>query len=369
MPSELLINLCKIEKVLPHGNADRLELAHIGGWQVVVQKGKHTRGDTVVYFPPDSLIPTDLADHLGVTEYLSIRVYPEGTYGRVKAVRLRGEVSHGFVANMSYFEDRQDFPKLLGANVAELLGVKKWEPEVKAQKGQSNNKGMAPEVAVFPKYTDIQNLRHYPTLFDPDDIVVITEKIHGTNSRVSICLNPYYRWWNPLSWGKKFVHMVGSHNVRRKLAYAGIYAIPLTREVKKMLQYLREKRKADSVVVYSEVYGGNIQDLRYGEDTPAYRVFDIKIDGTYLNWSTVAAVCTQWNVPTVPLVYEGKYVSIDKIRLYANGDTLLMDSNPHIREGIVVKTGVESTDPRLGRKILKYVSDDYLTRKGGTEDH
>jgi len=34
--SELKVEIVKIEKILPHDNADRLEIAVVKGWQVVV---------------------------------------------------------------------------------------------------------------------------------------------------------------------------------------------------------------------------------------------------------------------------------------------------------------------------------------------
>jgi hypothetical protein len=38
-----------------------------------------------------------------------------------------------------------------------------------------------------------------------------------------------------------------------------------------------------------------------------------------------------------------------------------------MREGCVIKTATEEEHPLIGRKILKAVSTEYLTRKGGTE--
>jgi hypothetical protein len=69
----------KIDKVLPHPNADRLMLAHIGGWQCVVGKNAdgtpaRKEGDLVVFVPPDSIMPLALAEQVGVTKYLANKV-------------------------------------------------------------------------------------------------------------------------------------------------------------------------------------------------------------------------------------------------------------------------------------------------------
>jgi hypothetical protein len=68
------------------------------------------------------------------------------------------------------------------------------------------------------------------------------------------------------------------------------------------------------------------------------------------------------DVETVPILYKGPY-SLDKIKELSKGKAF---SGTHIREGVVVKPVVERTDPRVGRVVLKYLSDDYLM--GMTED-
>ncbi len=85
----------KIDSVGPHPNADRLELARVRGWQTVVRKGMWTEGDECVYVPVHAVLPLELSDKLGVTQYLS--------KGRVRAARLRGEVSYGIL--MPHAED------------------------------------------------------------------------------------------------------------------------------------------------------------------------------------------------------------------------------------------------------------------------
>ncbi len=104
MSSTLIVPVAVIEKVSPHPNADRLEIAQILGWQVVVPKGQHFAGQKVVYFPPDSVLPSEVSDRFGVTQYLS--------KGRVRCARLRGEPSFGFAV----LPDNPDWE--VGENVA-----------------------------------------------------------------------------------------------------------------------------------------------------------------------------------------------------------------------------------------------------------
>ena len=51
-----------ILKVENHPNADRLEIAFVYGFQVIVQKGKYSAGNRVVYIPIDSILPQWLKD-------------------------------------------------------------------------------------------------------------------------------------------------------------------------------------------------------------------------------------------------------------------------------------------------------------------
>jgi hypothetical protein len=53
--------------------------------------------------------------------------------------------------------------------------------------------------------------------------------------------------------------------------------------------------------------------------------------------------------------------SIELIEKLKKGNSTV--GNQKIREGVVVKSMDESSDPRIGRKVLKCISDDYLTQK------
>jgi ATP-dependent RNA circularization protein (DNA/RNA ligase family) len=117
------------------------------------------------------------------------------------------------------------------------------------------------------------------------------------------------------------------------------------------------------VVLFGEIYGSKIQSLDYGhKGTMGYRAFDLLIDGHYLSWPGFTLLCAQYCIDTVPIVASIPF-SLDTIKKHSEGNTLLMDDNAHIREGVVVKPLQERRDPKLGRCILKYVSDQYLFGK------
>src|SRR5918997_1855008 len=144
--STLIVEVSRIDRVLPHPNADLLELAQIKGWQCVVPKGKYAAGALVTYVPIDAVLPVELSERLGVTKYLS--------NGRVRCAKLRGEPSFGLVM------DREDPAWPEGTDVREHYGITKYVPPLKPSAGDA-----AEPHPLFVSYTDVENLRNFPAVF------------------------------------------------------------------------------------------------------------------------------------------------------------------------------------------------------------
>ena len=156
MSSVIVVNR-PIDRIKPHPNADSLELAIVGEWQVVIPKGTYSVGQKVTYVPPDCVLPVGLSDRWGVTKYLS--------NGRVRAIKLRGEPSYGFIVPAE--SDSTE-------NLAESLGITKYEIPVNMFNGNSEQSH-----PLFTQHTDIENLRHFNNIFTEGEEVIVTEKIHG----------------------------------------------------------------------------------------------------------------------------------------------------------------------------------------------
>jgi RNA ligase (TIGR02306 family) len=331
--STLIVEVCEIEKVLPHENADALELAHIKGWQVVIPKERYAAGDLVTYIPIDSVIPEEHSERWGITKYLS--------NGRVRCARLRGEPSFGVIV------DREDKAWALGLDVAEHYGITKYLPPVKIGAGDA-----APAHGLFTEYTDVENLRNFPGVLADGEEVAVTEKIHGTNCRLGLINGEM---------------MAGSMSVRRvrpeRLADS-IYWQPLAQPgVEALLTELGTGRR--QVILYGEVFGSKVQSLNYGQiGSLGFRAFDLLIEGKYVDADEFEKLCKQFDVPTVPALYRGPY-SLAKIVELSQGNTIL--GADHIREGVVVRPAVERIDPKIGRVCLKYIGDQYLFAKGVTD--
>jgi len=403
--SKLIVEVCEVVQVLPHTNADKLELVIVKGFQCVSQKGQFKVGDRVVYFPPETMLKKELADQLGIVNYLSwqslknekmeaikddkgiaIPDYTSG--GRTKVVKLRGEPSLGVVF------PSPDPSWEVGKDVAEIFGVWKYLPPFREVAADA-----ARDVFQFHKFCEIENMRHFPTAFKDGEEVVVTEKIHGSNCRVGYCEMTFEYGGESKT---ADIFMAGSMEIRRKIPvrentdptkhsevdfhYATIfdyskedveaknfytdtemlannrYWFPLSFEsVRDMLRYLR--RRGNSVVLFGEVFGASIQKpFFYGSPKQMqFRAFAATINGIYLSYDDFVEVCEKYSVKVAPVVYRGPF-DLEIIKNLSNGQTTLSDQK-QIREGVVVIPAKERTDPKLGRMILKFVGDDYLEAK------
>lgn len=340
--SKLVVEVCAIDAVLPHGNADLLELCVVKGWQCVAKRGERHAGDKVVYVPLDTMMPLELSERLGITKYLS--------NGRVRCAKLRGEPSFGVIMDVA------DPSWEVGLDVAEFYGLTKYVPPVKITSGDAETPH-----PLLARYTEVENVRNFPDAFDAGETVVLTEKVHGTNCKLGLVEGEW---------------MASSMGIRRRRpaddeAMAGSiywfpYTVPGVREL--VESYAADAAAADAdigggrqVLLFGEVYG-KVQTLTYGRPGRlGFVAFDLLVDGRYLDYAEFAAACDRFGVPRAPELAVGPY-SVEFVRQHAGGNTTFAGAD-HVREGVVVKPPVERTHPKLGRLAMKYISDAYLLKR------
>ena len=350
--SKTIISIERINEVKPHPNADRLEIIQVLGYQVVVQKGKFQVGDPVWYFPPDILLPAYEAELLGVTNYLKHAVFPgetEKRQCRVAAARLRGVPSHGFCAELS-FMDHTGWNGQYGEDYTLTWGAKKYVPPVRLGGGDAE-----PELWNFLAYTNIENIGRFPDAIPDGTPIVITEKIHGTNCRMGL-----------VRIEEDLYFVAGSHKIRRK-ENDGLYWHFMSPEIRSMLSHISAQTGSD-VIVFGEIFGQGVQDLQYGQQGKSLRVFDISVDGDYLDYSGLRNYCGDFKVPMVPTLYHGPF-SAEVVEEHTYGDSEFPVTGKFKgREGCVIRPRREQYSEILGgRMILKSVSADYLGRKGAKD--
>jgi RNA ligase (TIGR02306 family) len=351
--STMKVEVTRIHDVRPHANADALELATVGGWQMAVKKGVYQDGDPIVYFEQGTTLPRAVADRLGVTAYLKERTDINGDKVLViHRVRLRGEPSFGLVVS-------PEPGMAVGQDVAAFYGAEKYIPPLRVEAGDS-----APSDPRFPAYTEIENLRSYPDVIAEGEEVVVSEKLHGTNCRVGFVTNI-------VDGGRRQQLMAGSRGLRRKeppdleAARLNTYWYPLTLpSVDNLLRDLFTQGH-NQAVLYGEVFGSGIQSYTYGQRSIAFGAFDLMIDGLFVDHAEFVAWCEKHGIEMVPIVYRGPY-ALATIKELSEGDSLV--GGKHGREGVVVKPVHERQDVKLGRVIFKYIGDAYLFGKAAEQD-
>src|SRR5690349_1488726 len=147
MASSLIVEVCKIKDIEPHPNADRLDIATVKGWNVIIQKEQYNVGDLVVFIPPDCVLPEKLIEEYDLS-YLK-------NGGRTGTVKLRGYISQGLVLPA---------PKgaVEGLDISEYLGIKKWAPPESLYSPKSGGQQVSKKKInpLFDKYTDIENIKN-----------------------------------------------------------------------------------------------------------------------------------------------------------------------------------------------------------------
>lgn len=363
--------------ILPHPNADALELARVGLYNSIVRKGEYKTGDLALFIPEQAILPESLMEELNLTGKLA---GPDKN--RVKAVRLRGSLSQGIVARPRALNAvNYEHAYLSRTNFSDVLGITKWVPEVPVHMS-----GNAIGTSELMPWVDIENIKRFTDIFEPGEKVTATEKIHGSCTLFTYAVDTNESFISSKGLGARNLALIESdENLYWRAARANNLSdfaknvaagVELRNEVSASALNLEyETISVTHVGIFGEVYGAGVQDLTYGAKggaIPGYAVFDISIryaDGTrvWLDQDYVRSLTHAGNIPMVPELYRGPY-DVDAIAAVAEGKETISGQGVNVREGVVVRPICERRSEVLGgRAIGKWVSEGYLTRKNGTE--
>lgn len=191
----------RVKDLVEIKGADKIELAIINGWQVVVKKGEHKVGELVVFCEIDSWVPHAIAPFLTKEGYPP-SVY-EGVAGeRLKTIKLRKQLSQGLVLPISSVFDillKQvgvtDFIQE-GDDLTEALGVLKWERAEKPVPGRNPGSSIAKRFPAFIPKTDQERIQNYGEMVARalDEEFEVTMKKDGSSMTVFRVMpdSPYY---------------------------------------------------------------------------------------------------------------------------------------------------------------------------------
>ncbi len=318
---------CPVVKIVleKHPNADALSIVKIGGYQCVVRTADWQAGYLATYIPPDSVCPD-------TPEFKFL-----GDHRRIKARKLRGEISFGLLIPAPYGSK-------IGQDMAETLGVTHYEPSIPTST-DGENVGAPP--GVYPKY-DVENFKSpkYRDIIEPGEEVVITEKLHGANAR--------------------FVFVDGIMYAGSRANWKKYNPINLWWKALEQNPWIEEWcRYYSGLALYGEVFG-QVQNLKYGSKSGEikFRAFDVLENGKWMDFAVARDIdISEQTFPHdgwVPVLYIGPFD--EKIALeLAEGDSDIPGAN-HYREGVVICPLHERWDYKLGRVQLKIVSGRYLMK-------
>jgi len=340
------VYVVKIPGFGQHPNADKLSITQVEGCPVIFQTEEFRGLNKAVYIPIDAMVPLDMQ----AFAFLRNDKYKPGKKHRMKAKKLRGIFSMGMLVPISALEKeiQGHIDWEPGTDISQHLGITKYEePLDPVSFGKSQQES---DPGVIPHY-DMESYRKYKHVLADSEEIVVTEKLHGCNSR--------YFWH--VKDGAEPRFYAGSHGQFKKFHETNLWW-------KTAIQYdLENKLKPfPNLALYGEVVG--TQDLRYGakQGETFFAAFDLyNIEkGKFEDYENFLEFCKKIDVPVVPVIYRGPHLS-EYMETLSKGDTTLLAGQ--IREGIVIRPIKERWNYETGRTLLKFVSEDYHLRKGGSE--
>lgn len=140
MNDRVLARVAIIDSIIEIEGANSIELAMVGGWQVVVGKGLYQPGDKAVYIEIDSLVPTDKPAFSDLPARLSSKLLFEidgKPYARIKTAKMMKQLSQGMCVPLT---DAGVSNASLDMDLTTLLGIRKYEA---GEERAMNNAGVA----------------------------------------------------------------------------------------------------------------------------------------------------------------------------------------------------------------------------------
>lgn len=322
-----LASIQRISDLYPIENADKIELAKVLGWHVVVEKGKFSVGDLVVYCEVDSILP-DKSEF----EFLRARDF------RIKTIRLRGQISQGICFPLSILPLEVEI--IEDADVTEVLGVEKFEPH---SENHHTNNSKSNNLNPFPYYlskTDETRVQVLQKLLDKYKGIgcYISEKVDGTSvtyvlkdGEFSVCSRnneiPISEKENSVYW-----QVAIENDIENKMRLVG-----------------------GNFSLQGEIIGEKIQSNKLkieGKKVLFFNVYDID-NQKYLDYDNFIDLITEINLNTVPiLTYDFALINnIDELVTLATRKSVL---NKNVwAEGIVIRPLIEIYDWNLHCPLVK----------------
>jgi RNA ligase (TIGR02306 family) len=367
-------------KLEPHPNADRLSVVRVYNFTVVVNTADWQGVEKAAYVQPDSVMPDlpeyrflkETGNHKKEREELWQKLQPDHESDlaredynekirlleskidankkslRITVRKLRGVISMGMLLPCPEGAE-------VGEDVAEKLGITHYEPEMlNASKG--DDVAEPPPMIYAPKY-DVESIYKYADCFEAGEPVHVSEKLDGQNGRYVSTWGETYKVQTPTKAATyNNIHFHAGSRTEWKKKEGGSNWWRVMEQNPWIEHWILDH---PDLVLYGEVFGW-VAPLRYGatQGQLFFRAFDVMEGMEY--WDAekfIAEIPAHLRVPdfgVMPFDFE-------KLQGLADGQSLIKGAN-HMREGIVIKPIKERKHWKLGRVMLKMVSNAYLEK-------
>lgn len=344
-----LATVQKIWKIEQIEGADRIELAHVLGWQCVINKGQFTQGDLGVYFEIDAFLPEKpVFEFLRSSSFRHSEILGDGF--RLRTMRFCGQLSQGLILPVQAFEELAAIDVVEYADVTELLKIKKWEVPERVSTSGTIIGDLPPDI---PK-TDETRVQSIPELIQEFDGLpyYITTKMDGSSH--SCCID-----------AEGVFHVTGHNYEYKDDGKSGFYEWLKDNKVENKLRKYREEKNHRTIALQGELCGEGIQKNRLKLKKPEWYVFTVRINGKRVGLEEMIDCCKEIGLNTVPIEERGrdlpqKYPDVDALLIRAEGDY----PNGGRKEGIVIRP----TEPVFsglisGSLSMKVINNQYLLKE------
>lgn len=198
--------ICRLGNIRPHPNADRLKLATVFGYQIIVGLDAKD-GDLGIFFPCDGkLSPEHLKNNnLYSNAESNLDTTKKGYFGsngRVKAQKFRGAISEGFWQEIKSITWAGETKLVEGDTLTHINNVliceKYYTPATRGISRGSNRVKKQRDVGRYKnllEHYDTGQLRHNLHRIPANAALYISEKLHGSSGRTGYIYIPTRQNW------------------------------------------------------------------------------------------------------------------------------------------------------------------------------
>ncbi|MCR4673232.1 MAG: 2'-5' RNA ligase [Lachnospiraceae bacterium] len=344
--------LASIQKILdiePIEGADRIELAHVLGWQCVVNKDQFKPMDIGVYFEIDSFLPIRPEfEFMRASSYRMTALMGEGF--RLRTMRFRGQISQGLLLPLSQFPEIPADAEV-GTDVTELLGVKKWEIEERVTTGGTIIGDLPHDIP----HTDETRVQEEPSLIQAFAGLgyYISTKMDGSSHSIGIDEDGF--------------HVTGHNYEYKDDGSSDFYELVKARGYQEKMEEFVREQGLKTLTIQGELCAPGIQQNRLRLTKPEWYVFTVRENGRRVGLDRMLQICDALGMEHVPIEEVGtdlpaKYPTVEALLARADGDY----PNGGKKEGIVVRPTEPVFCPLISAYLsMKIVSNKYLLKNEG----